>query len=68
MDMSLWLKTKIQQNKMFVTCQRSDDLFLFGLIWQYSTNQNQYNGCGYFCFKVNTTILALHCTTQESSC
>ena len=30
---------KIQQTKMLVTCQRFVDLFLFGLIWQYSSNQ-----------------------------
>ena len=28
---------------MLVTCQRFGDLFLFGLVWQYSTNKNQYN-------------------------
>ena len=40
--------TKIQQTKMLVMCQRFGDLFLFGLVWQYSTNQNQYNrGTGY---------------------
>ena len=27
---------------MFVTCQSFGELFLFGLVWQYSTNQNQY--------------------------
>ena len=27
-------KSKIQQTKMLVTCQRLGDLFLFGLIWQ----------------------------------
>ena len=36
-------QAKIQQTKMLVTCQRFGDLFLFGLVWQYSTNQNQYN-------------------------
>ena len=36
-------QSKIQQTKMLVTCQRFCDLFLFGLVWQYSTNQNQYN-------------------------
>ena len=34
---------KIQQTKMLVTCQRSGDLIFLGLVWQYSTNQNQYN-------------------------
>ena len=33
------LVPKIQQTKMLVTCQRFGDLFLFGLIWQYSSNQ-----------------------------
>ena len=28
---------------MHVTSQRFGDLSLFGLVWQYSTNQNQYN-------------------------
>ena len=39
----LFVNTKIQQTKMLVTCQRFDDLFLFGLVWQYSINQNQYD-------------------------
>ena len=30
---------KIQQTKILVTCQRFDDLFLFGLVWQYSSIQ-----------------------------
>ena len=30
---------KIQQTKMLVTCQRFGDLFLFGLVWQYSSVQ-----------------------------
>ena len=37
------IQPKIQQTKMLVTCQRFGDLFLFGLVWQYSSNQNQYN-------------------------
>ena len=32
-------KPKIQQTKMLVTCQRFGDLFLFGLVWQYSSIQ-----------------------------
>ena len=53
MNVSLWseasekgpLKPIIQQTKMIVTCQRFwfCDLFLFGLDWWCSTNQNQYN-------------------------
>ena len=34
---------KIQQTKMFVTCQTFGDLFLFELIWQYSSNHKTYN-------------------------
>ena len=34
---------KIQQTKMLVTCQRFWDLFLFGLVWQYSSVQTKYN-------------------------
>ena len=34
---------KRQQTKMLVTCQRFGYLFLFWLVWQYSTNQNEYN-------------------------
>ena len=37
------LHTKIQQTKMLVTCQRVGDLFLFGLVWQYSLVQTKYN-------------------------
>ena len=33
------LLPKIQQTKMLVTCQKFGDLFLFGLVWQYSTIQ-----------------------------
>ena len=36
-------KTRIQQTKMLVTCQRFGDLFLGGLIWQYSSNRKTYN-------------------------
>ena len=36
-------QSKTQQTKMVVTCQRFFDLFLFGLVWQYSKNQKQYN-------------------------
>ena len=46
--------SKIQQTKMLVTCQMFGDLFLFGLIWQYSANQNQYNEGR---FKVMATYL-----------
>ena len=34
---------KIQQTKMLVTYQRFGDLFLFGLVWQYSSVQTKYN-------------------------
>ena len=36
-------KAKIQQTKMIVMCQSFGDLFLFGLIWQYSSNHKTYN-------------------------
>ena len=36
-------RTKIQQAKILVIGQRFGDLFSFGLVWQYSTNQKQYN-------------------------
>ena len=36
-------ESKTQQTKMLVTCQRFGDLFLFGLIWQYSSNNETYN-------------------------
>ena len=45
---------KIQQTKMHVTCQRFGDLFLFGLVWQYSSVQTKYNKGR---FKVMTTYL-----------
>ena len=38
-----WARPKIQQTKMLVTCQRFGDLFLFGLIWLYSSNHKTYN-------------------------
>ena len=40
------VKAKIQQTKMLVTCQRLGDLFLFGLVWQYSSVQTKYNKVG----------------------
>ena len=33
------MKAKIQQTKMLVRCQIFGDLFLFGLVWQYSSIQ-----------------------------
>ena len=39
----LKLRPKIQQTKMLFTCQRFGDLFLSGLIWQYSSNHKTYN-------------------------
>ena len=45
---------KIQQTKMLVTCQRFGDLFLFGLVWQYSSIQTKYNKGR---FKVMATYL-----------
>jgi hypothetical protein len=40
---SIYLWSKIQQIKMLVTCQRFGDLFLYGLVWQYSSVQTKYN-------------------------
>ena len=37
------LQAKIQQTKVLVMCQRFGDLFLFGLIWQYTSNHKTYN-------------------------
>ena len=37
------LVSKIQQTKMLVMCQRFGDLFLFGLVWRYSSVQTKYN-------------------------
>ena len=48
------LQSKIQQTKMLVTCQRFGDLFLFGLVWQYSSVQTKYNKGR---FKVMATYL-----------
>ena len=47
-------KAKVQQTKMLVTCQRFSDLFLFGLVWQYSSVQTKYNKGR---FKVMATYL-----------
>jgi hypothetical protein len=42
---AIWPATPAErrQTKMLVTCQRFDDLFLFGLIWQYSSSHKTYN-------------------------
>ena len=48
------LDQKIQQTKMLVKCQRFGDLFLFGLVWQYSSVQTKYNKGR---FKVMATYL-----------
>ena len=37
------IKAKIQQTKILVTCQRFGDLFLFALVWHYSSVQTKYN-------------------------
>ena len=36
------VNSKIKQTKILVTCQKFGDLGFLGLVWQYSTNQNQY--------------------------
>ena len=51
---SLYAWPKIHQTKMLVTCQRFGELFLFGLIWQYSSNHKRYNKDR---FKVRATYL-----------
>ena len=48
------LGPKIQQTNMLVTCQRFGDLFLFELMWQYSSNHKTYNKSR---FKVIATYL-----------
>ena len=47
------LSPKIQQTKMLVTCQRFGDLFLFGLIWKYSSIHETYN-IYIICFVIGT--------------
>ena len=37
------LQSKIQQTKMVATCQKFGDLFLFELVWQYSSVQTKYD-------------------------
>jgi hypothetical protein len=52
---------KIQQTKMLVMCQRFGDLFLFGLVWQYSTNYNQHDKGR---FKVMARDIHIECSKQ----
>ena len=40
------LQAKIQQTKLLVTYERFDDLFLFGLVWQYSSIQKNIGKVG----------------------
>ena len=47
------LLPNIQQTKMLVMCQRFGDLFLFGLVWQYSEKHSKGR------FKVMDTYLQL---------
>ena len=37
----VYLQSKIQQTKMLVTCQSFGDLFLFGLVWQQTTEEDE---------------------------
>ena len=53
-ELVLFEQPKIQQTKMLVMCQRFGDLFLFGLLWQYSSVQTKYNKGR---FKVMATYL-----------
>ena len=48
-----WVESKRQQTKMLFMCQRFGDLFLFGLVWQYSSAQIFNKGR----FKVMATYL-----------
>ena len=50
--------SKIQQTKMLVTCQRFDDLFLFGLVWQYSSIQKNI-------IKVGSKSMLLTCSSTK---
>ena len=50
--------SKIQQTKMLVTCQRFGDLFLFGLVWPYSSNQKNI-------MKVGSKSLLLTCSSNK---
>ena len=49
---------------MLVTCQRFGDLFLFGLVWQYSSVQTKYNK-GRFKAKIQQTKMLV--TSQRFS-
>ena len=49
---------------MLVMCQKIGDLFSFGLVRQYSTNQNQYNKGR---FKVMATYFQLEYNIELSS-
>ena len=56
---------KIQQTKMLATCQRFGDLFLFGLIWQYSSNHKTYKKGR---FKVIASYLLAAVINFEPTC
>ena len=49
-----YLRSKIQQTKMLVTCQGFGDLFMFGLVRQNSSVETKYDKGS---FKVMTTYL-----------
>ena len=51
-------KTKIQQTKMLVTCQRFGDWFLFGPVWPYSSNQKNI-------IKEGSKSLLLTCSSNK---
>ena len=51
---SLYAWPKIHQTKMLVTFQRFGEMFLFVLVWQYSSVQTKYNKDR---FKVMATYL-----------
>ena len=58
------LHIKIQQTKMLITCQRFGCLFLFGLVWQYSSVQTKYNKGR---FKVMATYFSSNITLSLHS-
>ena len=52
------VQPKIQQTKMLVRCQLFGDLFLFGLVWPYSSNQKNI-------IKVCSKSLLLTCSSNK---
>ena len=59
-------QAKIQQTKMLVTCQRFGDLFLFGLVWQYSSVQTKYKKGRFKVMDNGQLILKQNCRAVTS--